>query len=303
MTMDRKRKADIRAEQQRTGRRYTQVARDTASTAEPTGGTFLLGELLAECATLPPASIDWAYDRELAPTVFKSHLIRGLVSFSTVLELAGALAQEGRGARLAVESLRSMERTVVVCNGQRRFTLALDRLDELCRKPGCDRTPINWTIVWCRDHLVECGAAALTSMASDWGYALNEDLDRDNPTRLGGNPEVDPLIKAAVACGVVEPVITTFLHACFEDPNVLDDDFYDPSVALDMRHAMDRERLRLDRVAEIEGRRIRMEAGACATCGGGFPLGVPLGVPPQFCSKDCTPPPPPVEPLVLAPLW
>ncbi|MFD7446175.1 hypothetical protein [Streptomyces sp. NPDC059909] len=91
---DKKRKDAIRAEQKASGRRYTAVARELAIAG--TERTFLLQDLLSECATFPPATIDWGYPEELAPAAFESRVLGGAVPFSTVKQLAGALAEEGR---------------------------------------------------------------------------------------------------------------------------------------------------------------------------------------------------------------
>ncbi|MFD8028051.1 hypothetical protein ACFV3F_04705 [Streptomyces sp. NPDC059717] len=292
MTKDKKRKADVRAVQQATGWRYTQVAREWAQTTGGVGRTFLLKELLTECATLPPAAVTWTYDEVLAPAVFESRLLGAVVPYGTVLELAGALAQQGTNAQLLLESLDPLETSVVVY-GERRFSLVLsqDLVFELCRKPGCVYQLVSPIIAWCRDHLADCGTDALAAIASEWGHARSEELAGSDLARLGGSREADLLVKAAVARGAFEIVSTSLLHACFEDLEVLDDPLYDEVRAVDMRHAIERERIRLQRVAQAESRRLRQSAVSCAACGTVLMPHGDLRLPPQYCSKDCVPAP------------
>ncbi|WP_411147419.1 hypothetical protein [Streptomyces sp. A30] len=294
MTKDKRRKAEIRAAQQSTGRRYAQLAREMAAGPARTARTFLLSELLNECATLPPADVDWGYDAEYAPAVFHSQVLGEAIPYGTVLELAGSLAREGHKARITVESLHPLETAFVVCN-ERRFRLIItqERADELCRTPDCQQEPTSWAFSRCDSHLADCDAQTLTRMASDWGHARNEELDRD-PSRLGGSPEADLLIKAAVASGAFEQISKTLLHMCFEDPDMIDEVFWNEADALAMRYGLERERLRLYDVARKEALRIRAKIGSCPTCKGPFPdpslrMWDP-GMPPQFCSKDCLPP-------------
>ncbi|MFI0226406.1 hypothetical protein [Streptomyces lydicus] len=100
----------------------------------------------------------------------------------------------------------------------------------------------------------DCDEKELAAMAGEWGFALHEELGRDAAHRLGGSPEADLLIKAAVARGAFELVSTSLLHACFEDPELIDEIFWDEDEALEMRHALERERIRLQRVAREEAR-------------------------------------------------
>lgn len=84
-----------------------------------------------------------------------------------------------------------------------------------------------------------------------------------------------------------------FLRACFENPNRIDDVFWDASEALAMRQAIDRERLRLEGIALTEARRIRAATKSCMTCTKPLRYGVDLSIPPQYCSAGCVPAPPP----------
>ncbi|MFI8520054.1 hypothetical protein ACIGEZ_19825 [Streptomyces sp. NPDC085481] len=180
MTRDRKRKAEIRAAQQTTGRRYTQAAHALTKAPRQVERAFLLKELLTECSTQPPADVDWGYPDEFAPRVFESALLGTVVPYGTVLELAGTLAQEGTDARLRVESVSPLEGAVIRCS-ERRLSLVLsqDMIRELCQEPGCTQSPIRpFIIVRCPDHLADCDANALAAMASAWGYALHDELDR-----------------------------------------------------------------------------------------------------------------------------
>ncbi|MFE9181696.1 hypothetical protein ACFYN5_36425 [Streptomyces sp. NPDC007126] len=306
MTRDKKRKAEARAAQQATGRRYLQAARTVAQAGSATR-TFPLRGLLAECATLPSAAVDWGYPEDLAPAVFESALLKAVVPYGTVLELAGMLAQEGTDALLSLESLSPLENAVVSCSRRRlELILSQDRVYELCQSPGCPSQLTNPAIVRCSEHLADCDANALAAMAAEWGYALHDDLDRDNPSLLRVGPEADLLIRAAVAHGAFDAVCTSLLDACFEAPEVLEEICYgDEARVVDMRYAIDRERIRLRHVAEAEWRRIRETADACRACGKTlfhFPLN--LTVPPQYCSTDCAPAPAPSNrSLVPAPSW
>jgi hypothetical protein len=293
VTKDKKRKAEIRAAQASSGRRYTQLAREMAAAPTRTDRSFSLVELLTECATLPPAKVNWGWDSEWAPTVFDSQVLGGAVPYGCVLELAGLVAHEGRNARIRVESLSPLSSVIVVCN-ERRFQLIIsqEQAYELCSTPGCPRSPAAWAFSRCDSHLADCDASNLVSIAGDWGVTRNEELNRD-PSRLGGSPQADLIIKAAVANGAFERVSTTLLHMCFEDPDVIDEAFWDEKEALAMRHGLEREQLRLREVAKAEAIRIRTTVGACPTCT------KPIsnlrawdpGTPPQFCSKACAPAP------------
>ncbi|MFF7953984.1 hypothetical protein [Streptomyces griseorubiginosus] len=288
MTKDKKRKAAIREAQHSTGGRYARLAREMA--VPRAGRTFRLAALLAECATLPPASVEWDFPEHYAPDVFDSSLIGTAVPYGTVLELAGALAQTGPAAPIMLESVDSGSQAIVVCRG-RRFQLILtqDMVNELCRKPGCDGSPDCWALTHCSRHLAECDINALVAMARNWGHCRRHEFEHD-PERLGGSREADLLIKAAVAGGSFERVRAVLLDACFGDPDLFDDTYWDASVSLAMQHALEREKLRLYEVAQGEARRIRAATGACTTCGVGL-VGWNPGVPPQFCFT-CAPLPP-----------
>ncbi|MFI1621840.1 hypothetical protein ACH4VT_33510 [Streptomyces lydicus] len=290
MTRDKKRKTAVRAAQLATGHRYIRAARELATTAQA-HRMFLLKELLAECATMPPADVDWEDLEGYGPSVFESALLRAAVPFGTVLELAGALAREGTDAQLRLESLTPLESATIIA-GERRFELILNQelVYELCRQLGCPHQPVNPIIIRCREHLADCDEKELAAMAGEWGVALHEELGRDAPHRLGGSPEADLLIEAAVARGAFETVSTSFLHACFEDPELIEEIFWDEDEALDMRHALERERIRLQRVAREEAHRASKKAGFCVVCGTQL-VGAGLHIPPQYCSRDCVPPP------------
>ncbi|MGW0334287.1 hypothetical protein ACWD0J_20865 [Streptomyces sp. NPDC003011] len=290
MKRDKKRKAEIREAQRSTGHRYVRLAREMTAAARVPARTFLLSELLAECATLPPAAVEWDFPGDYAPAAFESRLIGGAVPYGTVLELAGVLAQQGPGARITVESMSPLAQAVVVCR-ERRFQLVLsqDMVNELCRKAGCDGSPDSWALTRCPRHLAECDTNALVSMARNWGHGRRDEFEHD-PERLGGSREADLLIKAAVAGGSFERVRAVLLDACFGDPDLYDDMYWDASVSLAMQHALERERLRLYEVAQAEAKRIREATGACTTCGVSL-MGWNPGVPPQLCFT-CAPLPP-----------
>lgn len=295
MTRDKKRKAAIREAQAQTGRRYTQVAREMSAATDREPNDFPLSQLLTECATVPPADIDWGYDSELAPEVFHSRLLGGAVPYGTVLELAGSLAQEGRSARLTLESMSPLEEAVVVC-GNRRFQLILtqDMARELCQTSGCRGGQPGWAFLHCPSHLPDCSGDALVSMTEEWAYSFKTDAGRDVDL-LEGSAEADLLIKAAATNGTYERVSKALLDSLFVAPDALDDLFWSEEETLAMQHAIERERLRLHNVARSEARRLRKAVGACVNCGAGLnAFGWDPGVPPRFCSANCVPSPDPV---------
>ncbi|MET8746387.1 hypothetical protein [Streptomyces sp. NPDC004728] len=319
MTRDKKRKAAVRATQKATGLRYTQAARlmpepETEAPAGPSGPagdrigqSFTLQELLGECATFPPAVVDWDWDPEYkcqGPDVFQSKLLGAAIPFGTVLELAGELSREGRGTLLHLESLSPLESAVVSSGGQRRFELIItqDSVYELCRQSRCSSHPQNELIPWCRDHLAECDPGVLVDTARDWGYAHYELTN--NYAAREGTKEAVALIQAATAQGTYNKVLSTILNACFESDDVIDEKvFWDAEDALAIRQAIERERLRLEQAAEAEYRRIQGKVGACVACGKPFRYGIDMDIPARYCSPGCVPPPPPVAEPEPDPWW
>lgn len=263
MTNDKQRKAAIRQVQHSAGGRYTRLAREMALP----GQAFRLGNLLAECATLPSASVDWDFPENLAPAVFQSRLLGTAVPYGTVLELAGTLAQEGPSARVTLESVSPESDAIVVCR-ERRFQLIFtqDMVLELCQKAACPRPSSCWAFAFCPDHMSECGMQELVSMAREWGHGRREAFEHD-PSGAGGSKDADFLIKTAVVSVCSVPVRDTILDACFGEPALYDDMYWDPALALAMQHAFERERLRLDEVARAEVRRIHKATGKCPSCG------------------------------------
>jgi hypothetical protein len=220
--------------------------------------------------------------------VFHSRLLGGLVPYGTVLQLAGSLAQEGRSARLALESMSPLEEAVVVC-GNRRFQLILtqDMVKELCQTSGCRDDQPGWAFLHCPSHLPDCNGDALVSMTEEWAYSFSSDAGRD-VDRLEGSAEADLLIKAATTNGTYERVSKALLDSLFAAPDALDDLFWSEAEALAMQHAIDRERLRLHNVARTEARRLWKAIDACVTCGGRVnAYGWDPSVPPRFCSANC----------------
>jgi hypothetical protein len=293
VTKDKRRKTAIRAVQSSTGERYTRISRTMTPASPGAVHTFVLADLLAECATLPPVSLDWGFDSDYAPAVFASRLLGTTVPYGTVMELSGALAQSGPHAQITIESVDPEEMAVVVC-GDRRFQLILsqDTVYDLCRTAGCPHQPAGCAIPWCTGHLGDCDNRTLAGIARNWGYNRREDTERE-PTRLEGSPEADLIVKAAVARGAFEQISAILLESCFGDPNLYDDEFSDPADSLAMQHALERERLRLHGVARTEGLRIRKAAKTCAACGATLhPYGWHSSRRPEFCSPRCAPQPP-----------
>src|ERR1044072_1098026 len=118
-------------------------------------------------------------------------------------------------------------------------------------------------------------------MARDWGRGRREEHDED-PAAVGGGVEVDLLIKAAIAAVCFEPVRDALLDACFGDPDLFDDVYWDASQAFAVQHALERERLRLYGGAQAEVRGIHKEAGTCVSCGKPLFAWNP-GIPPTHC--------------------
>ncbi|MBK3630916.1 hypothetical protein JHN59_40245 [Streptomyces sp. MBT49] len=264
MTRDKKRKAAIRKEQGAGGRRYAALARELTATSRPT--TFPLLELLAECSTRPGVRVDDAWFDEWGPAVFESALIGTYVPYGSVLELAGMLATRGHQARLAVESVTPLD-TAVLVSGNRRFKLGISQETVwlLCLIEGCDGHP-EATFTHCTQHLGECDAKTLARMATDWGYIRSEDW-QNAPAEAGGSGAADALIRASVRSGAFEAVRTALLLALFGDPDMFDDRFHDAAENLAVRHAVERERLRLYELGEAEARSLRRGRSGCTQCG------------------------------------
>ncbi|MFF6903335.1 hypothetical protein [Streptomyces hydrogenans] len=289
MTRDRKRKLAVRAVQKSTGQRYTQAAKLVAPPEpRPAGWTFRLPDLLNECATFPAASPARGGPE---PEVFHSRVLGAAVPYATVLQLAGVLADEAHPAELVLESLDPHERAVVVCS-KRRFALDLNwsGVESLCQQPGCGDRPVDFQIVVCTEHLTQCDVHSLEAMTRESGYCVESE---ENPALLEGLPEADLLVRAAVGIGAYTKVVQAWLDTCFIPVDEIDDVLWtDEDRALAMRHSVERERLRLDRVARKEARRVRGETSACQTCGGQL-LGWDMQAHPLYCSRACSPAHPP----------
>ncbi|WP_406291916.1 hypothetical protein [Embleya sp. NBC_00896] len=271
---------------------YTALTRDDLGpcAAQP-GDSVVLGNLLVECATFPEAIFEWAdreWDPRWVPEVFASRVLGVTVPVGSVLELCGIMADEGRGAVLTVESLTPQCQVVFACH-IRRFALFLTQAGaaELCPVPGCSAGPIHEHIFRCRRHLVDCDVDEPARMAREYGGTRREELDRD-PARMAGDPHADLLAKAAAAHGAAEPVNAAYLDGLF-DPEMIDEIHWDPTEALAMRHALEREGLRLRRVADTETRLIRARIKNCTTCGGGLSPWAVQAVPPYLCAGACVP--------------
>ncbi|MGA4979293.1 hypothetical protein [Streptomyces cinereoruber] len=214
-----------------------------------------------------------------------------------MLQLAGVLAGEAHPAELTLESLDPHERAVVAC-GERRFELDLNwsGAESLCRQPGCDDRPVDFQIVVCTEHLPQCDVHALVAMTRDSGYCVKSEED---PTLLEGLPESDLLVTAAVGIGAYTEVVQAWLDTCFLPLDEIDDVLWgDEDRALAMRHSVERERLRLDRVARKEVRRLRGETRVCQACDTEL-LGWNMRAHPLYCSRACSPahPPAPAVPV------
>ncbi len=297
MTQDRKRKQAVRARQQLTSRRYTPLAREDAARHPQAGQAFSLGALLAECTSAPvtvPAwfkaitdegAADWA-----PPKSFFSKLLGVDVPHGTILELAGLLAQRGLDTQCRVESADPDHRVVVVTEGW-RFDLCLtqEMVNECCRQPACPRRPFGTDIIWCDEHLRRRSLPELIEMAARLGYSTVQEADYE-PERCGGEPGADLLVRAAVAYAGSAAVIDRLISTGFDDPDSAAEWSADDTLEMRLRHAIDRERLRLRNVARAEADRIRQLTEACPTCGT-KPTPGPQATdfPPRYCSRRCAP--------------
>ncbi|MGW2393988.1 hypothetical protein ACWCYK_31520 [Streptomyces lydicamycinicus] len=262
MTKDKKRKQSIRAAQQASSRRYTQAAREVGDWSARRK-TFQLAELLTECSSSPQIPFDSAgpQDHWAAPQRFASDVLGTAVPFGSVLELAGALAQAGRAAALELESLTPGSRAVLL-HGQRRFemTLSQELVVELCRWRDCPNSLWDAPISWCDAHLRQCDAATLVHQAQLWGCARFHWADYA-PELCGGGRGADRLVRAAVVQDASKEVVHTLLDTCFDDPDLVADSTLNDAVPMRLRHAIDRERLRLEGAARSEASRLRKSTG------------------------------------------
>lgn len=303
MTRQRRRKTQVRETQQATGLRYTAAAR-ALDEAALRPGTFRMRELLRECATRPAGELDWMFrDPEdgWSPQVFVSTLLGTAVPFASVMSLAGVLATDGRVEEatvetvLAVETVREGHAAVVVCAGKRyRLGIGDEGATRLCGHAPCDHPPaLDEIAPRCSRHLDTATPRELEDAARDFGYHLADRHDRDTAAKTD-LPAAGWLAEAAAAHGTADLVVDTFLRACFDDPDNLDDtdQYWDRNEADAIRQAMNRERRRLLGIARDTTDRIRREAKTCAACAASLAAaGVAAWVPPQYCSAACAPRP------------
>ncbi|MFB8314666.1 hypothetical protein ACFC5T_40110 [Streptomyces sp. NPDC055961] len=275
--------------QHETGTKYTAALRE-ASKGAARVGTFSLQELLTECTTLPQwTGVHPEVDAEWAPKMFDSALLGGPVPYSAVLRLAGDLAGNGMSAEMRLESRKDFDSLVVAC-GARRFEFLLyqdDWVCELCRIPGCDRAPVSARCIpYCAgEHLAERSEAELVRMARDWGSDRREDCSR-TPAAVDPGEEGDQLISAAIAQGVYAEVSEALLVSCYEERHMIEDVYWGET-AMEVSHAMDREQLRMNKVAVAAAKRLQEAAGGHCACGAPLFPGAQRGVPTRFCSSTC----------------
>ncbi|WP_405807795.1 hypothetical protein [Streptomyces sp. NBC_01187] len=172
-------KTRARARQQRGRGKYTEAlhesgARTSPDCPPPVGRVFFLADLLAECTGSPGRPTGEAGAPGLE--TFESNILGRPVPTTTVLSLTGALAQQGLGARLTVES--SQGHSIVVTtqdeNPAARWEMGLMHgvAKKLCPAPGCSDYPFYQPFIpVCLAHLPECGTAELLRMARDWALA------------------------------------------------------------------------------------------------------------------------------------
>ncbi|MFH8939512.1 hypothetical protein [Streptomyces griseosporeus] len=279
-----------RAKQRETGAKYTTALRETIRTSTPRQA-FSLRELLVECTTSPA----WTgrhpeIDPEWAPRMFDSALLGGPVPYTTVLRLTGGLAAKGLSAEMTVESRQGCYSMVVACGG-RRFQLALtqdDWIAELCLVPGCEHRPVAAALIpYCEhQHLVERSGTELAKMAWLWGDDRHQEFDGDPAAAHTGN-QGDALIVAAVAQGAFPQVAAKLVESCYENPDLIEEIYFDEAEATAVRHAMDNEHLRLKETARKAAARIRKLVGGLCVCGRPLHLSPEASVPARYCSAEC----------------
>ncbi|MET8012909.1 hypothetical protein ABZU86_13285 [Streptomyces sp. NPDC005271] len=252
---------------------------------------FSLQELLAECTTSP----EWTgehpeVDAEWAPRMFDSALLGGPVPHKSILRLTGYLAAAGLSAQMTVESRDGFNDMVVACGG-RRFQVLLSQDDwvaELCLIPRCDRYPVAEALIpYCEHrHLAQRSGAELVKMAWDWGHYRHQELER-TPAAAHAGDQGNALIEAAVVQGAFCKVAAKLVEGCFEDPDLIDDVYFNDAEATAVRHAMDNEHLLLKQRARSAAAHIRKLAGDLCTCGKRLYLGPEADVPARYCSTQC----------------
>lgn len=296
---DKQRKLAARQEQAATGRRYAAVAREQRAAVEQgprPPRTVLLRELMLECLTQPLEIVEDDGDVEYyeEPARHRSLPLGGLIPCGTVLELVGLLADLGQDTRLTVESWAEGSLGVVVTEGGRRFELRLSQAGalELCRVAQCGSDPVNEVIDRCHAHLAKASPAELVKFAEEWGFARSDAEHGAKPARRQHDPVAELLVHVATAHGNARAVAEAFVHYALEDPEIIDEAYWDEAEALEMHHAVASEKLRLRQLATAESRRLRGVLKRCAACGGGLPGHAELSFPPKFCSRECVPPVP-----------
>ncbi|MFF4442422.1 hypothetical protein [Streptomyces sp. NPDC001621] len=275
--------------QRATGTKYTAALREAAG-ASISSAEFYLRDLLAECASSPDWSGDHPeVDAEWAPRMFDSVLLGGPVPHSVVLLLAGELAAEGVSVAMRMES-RDAVRTVVVACGNRRFQLVLSQdnlIYELCLAPGCGHLPVEASLIPCCEiaHLGARSEKELAEMAWRWGARRREQAR--TPASADTGDKGDTLIAAAVAQGAFSAVIEQLLEGCFGDPDLIDEVCLTAEGAMEVRHAIDHERLLLTDRARAAAAQIRVLAGGRCGCGRRLFLAPEANVPARYCSARC----------------
>ncbi|PKV82586.1 hypothetical protein [Streptomyces sp. TLI_146] len=252
-------KARTRARQQHSQQKYTQALR-SASPATPQNRppgpahrdddarTFRLGDLLTECTTFPAVAIE--DDNDKLSFGFESKILGCKIPSATVLSLAGALSREGIDTELAVESITHHSIVVTAPDWADFQRLEMSLTDEwtipLCPVAHCSNHSMRYQYIdRCHTHLPQCDTATLIQMGTWWAQSHSDALAAD-PARTGGDRAADLLVKAAVHQGSSAELITVLLRTLFVDEADIDEIIWDEAEALDLRHAIGRERLRLN---------------------------------------------------------
>lgn len=273
---------------------------DNEDVVAETSRTFRLRDLLAECTTFPEISIEDAGE----PLTFGIHskVLGRPIPSQAVLSLAGALSRDGVGAELAIESTNWQTMVVTPANrwikpARWEISLTLGWISPLCLVPHCRNPPLDRVIDHCDSHVTEYDAPLLITKAKWWAqdHRDHRDVHGANPESMGGDRKAEVLVRAAAAKGASKEVIETLLVTLFEREEDIEegieDGIWDEDEAMALRHAIDRERLRLKRHARDAARYISKCTAECPACGvappGHYRYDEAPPYPPQFCSLQC----------------
>lgn len=180
--------------------------------------------------------------------MFASRLLDVSVPCGSVLRLVSLLAdrENARDTQLTVEAVH-LWAEVVVGDSQARYALKLllrDGATCRCAAAGCTYAPLTGVVDRCRDHLAALGIRSLAGIAAQHGADLRWRLNFEW-SRIEGDAVADWLVEAGAAHGAAAAVADAYVHAAFDDPEVIDEMYVSDAENRAVREAMSRERLRL----------------------------------------------------------